>query len=269
MKTTITASLLLIMTLMSCKSVDQSTLKNDINQTDGLLDTDWVLTELKGHKIATSDASSQNIHFTLHTDEQRVSGNAGCNSIMGTYTLEPNNKISFSAMATTRMACPDSKIKESEVLIIFKSTDTFSVSNGQLVLYQGNIVLATFAKAIDHEDSITEKYWKLKTLNGKAIVMSEGQAREQNFILKSNNNQLTGFAGCNQFSGEFTLEDNQRIRFSQIATTMMACPDLDIDESEFLKVFGMADSYSIKDDVLSLYIGKRTALATFEAVYFN
>lgn len=119
-------------------------------------------------------------------------------------------------------------------------------------------------------DTITEKYWKLKTLNGREVTMVETQTRETYFILKSEDNRLKGFAGCNTFGGTFTtLEKGNSIRFTSVLSTLMACPDVVVNETEFLKVFNLADHYTIKDDVLSLNIGKRAPLAVFEAVYMN
>lgn len=88
-------------------------------------------------------------------------------------------------------------------------------------------------------------------------------------MLKTNENRVTGFAGCNSFTGEYQLEKGNRIRFSKMATTLKMCPDVDIDEAAFLKVFELTDNYTIKDDVLSINIGRRAALAVFESVYFN
>lgn len=118
-------------------------------------------------------------------------------------------------------------------------------------------------------DTITEKYWKLKTLNGREVTMVENQIRETYFILKSEENRLKGFSGCNTFGGTFTLEKGNSIRFTNVLSTLMACPDVVVNETEFLKVFNLADHYTIKDDVLSLNIGKRAPLAVFEAVYIN
>jgi len=118
-------------------------------------------------------------------------------------------------------------------------------------------------------ETITEKYWKLKTLQGKDIKMKESQEREIYFILRTNDNKVTGFAGCNALSGEFILEEVNRIRFKNMAVTMKVCPDLAINDSEFLAVFNLADNYTVKDDILSLNVGKRAPLAVFEAVYMN
>ena len=118
-------------------------------------------------------------------------------------------------------------------------------------------------------NSIINKYWKLITLDGKKITMAKNQEREANFILRTEQNRVTGFAGCNTFSGTYTLAEGWRIRFSQMASTMKACPDVDVSEGEFMEVFGLADNYTINGDTLSLNVGRRAPLAVFEAVDFH
>ena len=118
-------------------------------------------------------------------------------------------------------------------------------------------------------NSITNKYWKLITLEGKKVTRAKNQEREANFILRTEQKMVTGFAGCNTFSGTYTLAEGWRIRFSQMATTMKACPDVDVNEGKFLKVFELVDNYTINGDTLSLNVGRRAPLAVFEAVDFH
>lgn len=129
--------------------------------------------------------------------------------------------------------------------------------------------MAIFEKEVKDQSPIVEKYWKLKTLEGKDVKMADNQEREIFFTLTSQDNRITGFAGCNSISGEYTLEEGNRIRFHNLATTLMSCPDVAINESEFLKIFEIADNYTIVGDVLSLNVGRRAPLAVFEAVYFD
>jgi heat shock protein HslJ len=116
-------------------------------------------------------------------------------------------------------------------------------------------------------NSITEKYWKLKTLSGKEIKMDKNQKREIYFTLKTENNKVIGFAGCNNLNGQYSLEKGNRIKFSKMATTQMFCPNT--NEPAFLKALNLVDNYTIKEDILSLNIGKKAPLAVFEAVYLK
>lgn len=78
--------------------------------------------------------------------------------------------------------------------------------------------------------------------------MAENLAKEQYCILKSDGT-VSGFAGCNQFNGQFELTEGNRIRFNEnLALTMKSCPDVAINESEFMEVFKLTDNYTIDGD---------------------
>ena len=92
---------------------------------------------------------------------------------------------------------------------------------------------------------ITEKYWKLIKLDGQDVVMVENQEREIAFTLNTNDNTVGGFAGCNSITGEYELEDGNRIHFKNMGMTMMMCPDVDVNEADFMEVFELADNYTM------------------------
>jgi heat shock protein HslJ len=266
---------LIALTVMSCNTQKRTTSENStesVNTMDvqSIENTKWVITTLEGQDMSDHQNNDQIIYFTLNSEDNRVSGFSGCNTFMGTYTLGDGNRISFSQMASTRMACPDAKINEVQILSIFDTADNFTIADGKLSLNKAKRApLAVFKKGDIAHAPIVEKYWKLKTLDGKEVKMADNQEREIFFTLKSQGNRVTGFAGCNSISGEFTLEKGNRIRFNNMATTMKMCPDVNVKESEFLKVFELADNYTIKADELRLNVGRRAALAVFEAVYFD
>jgi heat shock protein HslJ len=118
------------------------------------------------------------------------------------------------------------------------------------------------------DEVITEKYWKLITLEGQEVIMEENQEREIFFVLKAEENTVAGFAGCNSITGEFDLEEGSRIRFKNMGITMMLCPDLEVNETGLMEVFDLADNFRIHNDTLQLNVGRRAPLAVFAAVYF-
>lgn len=118
---------------------------------------------------------------------------------------------------------------------------------------------------IDLDHVITEKYWKLIELNGKPIAPAEEGRREAHFILKNEDNRVTGSTGCNVMKGSYSLPGENAIRFSRMATTRMGCIDIEY-EQEYLNVFEDCDGYIIQNDVLTLS-KEEVPLARFEAVY--
>lgn len=125
----------------------------------------------------------------------------------------------------------------------------------------------TKAGNADADQVITEKYWKLIELNGQQVSMGPQQPKEAHFILKNEDSHMVGNAGCNQFAGTYKLGENNRIHFSQVISTKMACMDMTL-EYEFLKVLSTADIYSLQNDTLTLSKAQMAPLARFVAVYF-
>ena len=258
--------------LNSCGPTKNKETMDSANSNFSMIPTEtfWQLQTLEGKDFSSFKNQDRAIGFTLHKDENRLSGYSGCNNFFGTYKSELGNRISFSSIGATKMACPDIAFNENEFLEIFGIADNYTLNGNILSLNVGRRApLATFKKVDKPSSEITEKYWKLKKLEGRDVKMAKNQEREVFFMLKNEENRVTGFAGCNSLMGTYTLEAGNKIRFSHMATTMMACPDVDFNESEFLKIFELADNYRVTGDELELYVGKRAPLAVFEAVYFD
>ena len=112
---------------------------------------------------------------------------------------------------------------------------------------------------------ILDKEWKLVEVNGKAIPAVADSIRHAHMILLSADNRVNGNGGCNSFSGGYTLSEGNGIKFSQVASTKMACANME-DESQFFNALEMADNYTLSHDTLSLNKAKMAPLAKFVAM---
>jgi heat shock protein HslJ len=108
-------------------------------------------------------------------------------------------------------------------------------------------------------------YWKLIELNGQSVTMSENQSREQHMILQASDSTVKGHGGCNGFGGNYELKPGDRIKFSKIVSTMMACDNTEM-ENRFFKVLETADNYNLVNDTLVLNKARMAPLARFKAV---
>lgn len=116
--------------------------------------------------------------------------------------------------------------------------------------------------------SLPNQYWRLVSLGGEPVKAAEGR-REPHLILRSEDNRYTATVGCNQMLGGYQVEGDQ-IGFQAGATTLMACPPpLDELESQFLRVLSTARKWSIGGQVLELFDGEGSSIATFEALYLR
>ncbi|HKX56622.1 MAG TPA: YbaY family lipoprotein, partial [Xanthomonadales bacterium] len=90
----------------------------------------------------------------------------------------------------------------------------------------------------EHAD-LFNTYWKLIELDGKRVQQetAPAQQREAHMLLDEQENRVNGHSGCNRFFGSFTLDD-EKLVFSGLGSTMMACPTGMETEQAFLLALG-------------------------------
>ena len=128
----------------------------------------------------------------------------------------------------------------------------------------------TSSKNSDNEDagaSLTETRWSVAEINGKTLSAAKEGQKDAYMILKKETSNVEGNSGCNRMAGKFDLKENNRLSFSQIISTKMACADPERMESEtqLLKAIEMTDSYIIIGDTLQLLHARMAPLAKFVA----
>ncbi|MBX2939778.1 MAG: META domain-containing protein [Ferruginibacter sp.] len=107
-------------------------------------------------------------------------------------------------------------------------------------------------------------HWKLIELSGQPVT-AEDVSREAYIQLIAESGRVTGNGGCNVMSGTYEVSSPNRIKFSQMATTKMACLKMDV-EDRFHKALETTDSYYLKGDTLQLIRARMAPLAIFIAV---
>lgn len=75
---------------------------------------------------------------------------------------------------------------------------------------------------------------------------------ETPFFEISRDGSVHGHDGCNRFTGEASLGDNQRIEFSELTTTRMACPQMG-DAEKVTDMLETAYRYLIDHDRLVFF----------------
>ncbi len=110
-------------------------------------------------------------------------------------------------------------------------------------------------------------YWKLDTLNGKAIKTAAEQ-KQVHFVLHAQDSKVVGFSGCNKFFGQYSVDGKtDEFKFSPLMSTQMACSDQEFNENEFLGALSKTSKYKVNGQKLSFITAEDKVLATFSAVY--
>ncbi|MDR2040310.1 MAG: META domain-containing protein [Bacteroidales bacterium] len=192
-------------------------------------------------------------------------------------TLEPNSTYTMESAITY----DDRKTTESKGTFSWKRSGNeielkdgktgkktvFRVGENRLT---GKIGTSPITMTKFQKETITEKYWKLIELNGKPVVVDQPGQREAFMVLHTEGNRVHGNGSCNSFNGMFELENMNRIKFSKMAATMMACINMET-EIAFMKTLEMVDNYTLSADGkhLSLNRARMAPLARFEVVYLR
>jgi uncharacterized lipoprotein YbaY/heat shock protein HslJ len=105
-----------------------------------LQDTYWKLIELGGEAVATPEGMRE-AHVILASDGSRAHGHAGCNNFFGTFQVR-EDELTFSALGSTMMACPEGMDTEQAFLQALGKTNRHEISGQFLTLYADDQPLA-------------------------------------------------------------------------------------------------------------------------------
>lgn len=116
------------------------------------------------------------------------------------------------------------------------------------------------------DQQIRDIYWELVEINGQSLEDVK-LMREPYLRIRSEDQRVEANGGCNGMNGNYELdEEHNRLRFSALMSTKMACENMDI-EQQLAEVLHRTDSYAVANDTLQLFRARMAPLARFRAVY--
>lgn len=226
---------------------------------EALYQHQWNLEELNGQPV--EQGSMRKPAYLLFAPGQvnSVSGNTGCNNFKGSFELTGTNSIKFLPLATTKMACPGENI-ESKFLEAMGKANNWSITDDQLMLNDGNTLLAKFRAAPAGSTSSAGipaallGTWELNYISGKRIAF-EGlypDKKPQLVFADTAANAIAGHTSCNAFKSKLTLDGNKINIAEPIAMTMMACPGE--GEKTFLDMLKKVNKFAISEHTLTFML---------------
>jgi heat shock protein HslJ len=131
------------------------------------------------------------------------------------------------------------------------------------VLYTGLLTLTACASSGPQGGGgdLTGKVWALTALNGQHLVAGTNISAQF-----TSDGIVSGSAGCNQYTGKYTVSGGNIAFDPSITTTMMAClqPVME-QESAYLKMLAKAKTYTVNGDELTFTGADKRTLATYKA----
>ncbi len=90
--------------------------------------------------------------------------------------------------------------------------------------------------------------WQLIQLGGRKIQPREGRFT---VTLLADEHRLAGIGACNRLTGAYTAGEKRSLRIGPLASTMMACPDME-DEHAFAAALEATTHYDMDGPLLLL-----------------
>lgn len=117
--------------------------------------------------------------------------------------------------------------------------------------------VVSVVESYDKEMKLEGTKWELVQLNGKTIQSSP----EKELVIEfQTDGRFSAFMGCNGLGGSYEVKEGNRINFSKVISTMMACPNMET-ENEFKQLVESIDNYTIFKNKLSLNKAKMVPIA--------
>lgn len=212
--------------LSSCGSTKNTAVLADI-------DGEWSIIEINGAAVVPAPGQAYPyIGFDKATG--RVHGNAGCNRLMGSFDVQAApGTIDLSRLGTTRMMCPDMTVEQNVLNALAQVKQYVRLGDENIGLCGKSLkrpIMVLKRKAPDMTLADLNGKWKIVEAGGVAIPDT---LENQPFIeLDTAAKTMHGQAGCNLINGGFQTEEGEpaSISFSQFISTMMACPDMEIED---------------------------------------
>lgn len=125
-------------------------------------------------------------------------------------------------------------------------------------------VSSTTPLQVEQGSEALYKYqWQLKEVKG--ILIAEAKRPQFTLLLMPGQpGRVSGRGGCNRISGSFDLSGSDGIKFGAIASTEMACPDME-QEDLFLKSLAEINQWKIVNNELHL-LQDGKGIVIFQAV---
>jgi heat shock protein HslJ len=210
----------------------------------GLANTSWTVATISGAP------SLPDARPTMTFDPSgALSGNGGCNQYSTTYRTD-GSSIAIGQIASTLMACEgDRGAQETAFLNALQGATAWRLLNdGNLLLSGiGDIVAgpgsAAAPSAAAGTSDLAGSDWTLIDMGGTADF-----AHLVPTLHFGEDGMVSGYAGCNKFSGSYTV-DGSDLTLGPLASTKMACePPASAVESAMLEALAGVSSWSIGED---------------------
>ncbi len=184
------------------------------------------------------------VELIIDAKTGKVYGCDGCNVVNGMVVFSEGNQIQFGSLISTMKAC-DEKVTDQAVQRALNATRSYQVTEGEgIAIKFCNETGGTVMTLVKRMANQLNGAWNVTEINENKVTDEELPS----LVIDIQEQRLSGFAGCNRMFGTIILDDTPYgISFDQIATTRMACPDMDT-ERDFVAALNRVKGFYLIDE---------------------
>jgi heat shock protein HslJ len=183
----------------------------------------------------------------------KLDAQAGCNHLFGDVVFK-GTTLQVTGMGGTDMGCDQARHAQDEWLSNFLAENpTWQLTGDELVLKGKTAeIKLTDRKVAEPDKKIYQTQWLLITMIEGETASSVPAEMKPAEVIFAEDGTVSGYTGCNRFSGKATHSPG-KVKFESIASTKMACGDgIDAIERTVLAVLDGEVTAIITGDVLEL-----------------
>jgi len=209
--------------------------------------TIWSAKSIENSELIAN--SSISVQFD---DKGRVTGSDGCNTFNGSYKATGTNIAINPNMISTKKACEEDVMKQADAFnkLLLAST-SYKLGDGVMILLQGENEGLSF---LGSTNALAKTSWDVTGYNNGNQAVVSPILNTNPTIVFGDDGTISGSAGCNTYSGKYTL-DGESISIGTLATTRRECIEPEgimEQESSFLTYLEKANTWLIQGDMLYL-----------------
>jgi heat shock protein HslJ len=234
---------------------------------DRLAGSSWRLVRFAGSdgKAIRPDAASK---YTIDFGtDGRVTAQIDCNRGRSTWKSSGAGRLEFGPFALTRAMCPPAPLND-RLPGDLSAVRSYTIRNDHLFLplvADGGVYefepMSSGEASNQPAASLENTNWRLTSLGDTPVTAT---SPAPHITLDQASRRVNGSGGCNRITGSYELDGN-RLRFSHMAATLMACAAGLDTEKAFLHALEQVRTWKAPGQQLELDDADGHPVARFEA----
>ncbi len=235
-------------------------------------DITWILESYGDRGSLKPLVDDTEITAEFKSTNSTVVGSGGCNSYFAGYEIDNDRLTVIPPIGATEMACfpPPIMDQEQEYFTLLETTETFLIHNEKLIIScSANKEMVFTKKSIEVEiPPIEDIVWQLEAYGDRGSLKDLVENTKITAEFRSAEGRIVGSAGCNSYTVDYEIENNELTVIPPIGATMMLCfpPPIMDQEQEYFELLKAMETFLVHNDRLIISCSDNKEMVFIEEI---